>query len=409
MTDQEQKSPDEKRGFELEKTGKGEMTRHETAASAQAEGAKALIQAKFIMAMNRPRNMDDVRVKLLQTCRRPRFAKEARYAKPQGAGKVFGPSIRFADEAARLMGNVDVQKHTIYEDHEKRILLITSLDLETNTSKTEEVTIIKTVERKSKKNREVLAERTNTRGETVFVVVATDDELFSKENNICAKIRRNVELQLLPQDIIEECMDVCTVIQRDETAKDPDAAKKGIIDNFAEIGINPADIVLYLKHPLDRVSPAELDELRTMFAAIRDGTMTWADYFADEGGTGRASKLTPGQHDRSTAPAPEATAEPAAATPEPGTKKRPGPKLSEKNKTAVMGAFDASGVDDDAFLLHLKESYGIGSIEDLKIAEAKEVVRWLKARGETVPAEDPLEETGPTGAVSGDELSLLEE
>jgi hypothetical protein len=48
-----------KEGFELVET----FTSHETAVTSAAEHAKALIQAKFIVAIKKPRKIEDFRVK----------------------------------------------------------------------------------------------------------------------------------------------------------------------------------------------------------------------------------------------------------------------------------------------------------------------------------------------------------
>ena len=46
----------------------------ETASTAIAARATAVAQAKFIMAMKNPRNLDVVRLKMLRACERPGFA-----------------------------------------------------------------------------------------------------------------------------------------------------------------------------------------------------------------------------------------------------------------------------------------------------------------------------------------------
>ena len=73
----------------------------ETSSSAAAEHAKAMIQAKFTVAMARPRNIMGVRTRLLEHCARPRFAEASRYVIPRGGRHITGWSIRFAEAALR--------------------------------------------------------------------------------------------------------------------------------------------------------------------------------------------------------------------------------------------------------------------------------------------------------------------
>src|SRR5690242_15706526 len=90
----------------------------ETAGTAAAAQAKALVEARYTVAIRFPRNEDEVRQKLLKECRRPSFAAVAIYRKPIGQG-IEGPSIRFAETAMRLMKNITVETMTVYDDREK--------------------------------------------------------------------------------------------------------------------------------------------------------------------------------------------------------------------------------------------------------------------------------------------------
>lgn len=278
------------------------QTSGERASTAAAESAKALIQAKFIMALQRQRDIMNVRASILSACKRHGFAQAARYMKPQFGAKacgvqdcpkrqrpddwgnvkcnfVCGPSVRFADEAIKFLGNVDISQDVSYEDEDTRIVRVTALDLETNLSKSQTVSVRKVIERsKVRDGQEVIGERTNSKGQLVYLVKSSDDELMVKEANLCAKARRNQELQLLPQDIIEEAMDEVVKTLRAEVAKDPKAAVKATCDAFTTLGVSPAQLAEYLQHPVESCSPAEVDTLRKMYSSIKSGEASWADY-----------------------------------------------------------------------------------------------------------------------------------
>lgn len=238
--------------------------------------ATASVQARYIMAVQRPRNWDNVRVLIMKECARPRFAAAARYRKPIGAG-VEGPSIRFAEACLRFAGNMDVQVATIFEDRVKRILQVTASDFETNASFGTEVTIDKTVERSSTKGRMVLGERTNSGGGTVFVVEATEDELLNKQNAMISKAARTLILRLIPADIVEDGQDRCIQVVREQIDKDPSGERKRVIDLFAEVGVMPAALAAYIGHELGTLLPAELAVLRRVYSAIKDNETTWKE------------------------------------------------------------------------------------------------------------------------------------
>lgn len=236
----------------------------------------AAVQARYVMALKRPRSWDDVRVRLLRECDRPRFAEVAIYRKPVGGSEVTGLSIRFAEACVRSMGNLYPEQQVIVDDEDKRIIRVSLTDLESNVTYTRDVTIAKTVERsKVRGGQEVVRERTNSQGRKVFVVRATEDELANKEAAACSKALRNIALRLLPGDIQDECLERLHRTLQGEVQADPAAARKKIADAFWTQNISPAELAEYLGHPLDQCSPGEVTELRTLYQSLRDGEANW--------------------------------------------------------------------------------------------------------------------------------------
>ncbi len=252
------------------------------AAVAAAESAKARIQAAYIMALQKPRNEDQARARILAACRRPEFADRVEFSKPVAGRKIKGPSIRFAELALREWGNILSDISVIYEDDHTKRIRIGELDLETNANFTKEITIKKTVERKNNQGRQVLGNRLNTNGETVYIVAATEDELNNKENALISKTIRNEGLRLIPSDIIDEAIATAKQTMHSRDSQDPQGEKKKVLDAFMIIGIQPKDVESYLGHPLDTISPAELQDLRGVYRAIRDGEQSWSDYVKPE-------------------------------------------------------------------------------------------------------------------------------
>lgn len=235
------------------------------------------------MAERHPRDLDVVREKLLRECKRPGFAAVARYLKPIGKG-VEGPSIRFAEAAIRLMGNISVDQMTVYDDAEKRIVRVIVVDCETNTPYSSDVTVEKTVERRqAKPGDEVIRSRTNSRGQQVFIISATEDDLLNKQNGLISKAIRNNGLRLLPGDIVEECMVTVLETQANQDAIDPERGKRKIFDAFGGIGINVAQLKDYLGHDAETMSQKETTDLRGLYSAIKEGHTTWQEVMAARG------------------------------------------------------------------------------------------------------------------------------
>jgi hypothetical protein len=266
--------------FAIEKVGPSNL--QETAATSRAAAATALVQARCIMAIQRPRDWDTVRTKLLKECLRPAFAKAAVYRKPCGGGKYAeGASVRFAEAAMRYTSNVHVSSETIHEDEASLTIQVMAMDLETNVTTSAEVRVQKTVERASASGRTVLGKRTNSQGNATYIVAATDDEILTKTNALLSKARRNLIMQLLPGDIAEECRQACKTTTADRDAKDPDSARKQMYDDFAEYDVTPAQIKAYLGHS-NAPSVKELQALRELHAALSTGETTWTAITEDQ-------------------------------------------------------------------------------------------------------------------------------
>lgn len=253
------------------------QAQHETASSAVAAQAKAMVESRYVMALKKPRNWDQVRQDVIRECRRPGFAhnKSAYYRKPIGNG-VEGLGIRFVEVALRCMTNVLIETTMIFEDDLKEIHRVTVTDLEANTTYPLDVRVSKTVERsKPLDDGSYISVRSNSYKKLVYTVPANDDDLLNKRAALISKAIRTLGLRIIPGDIQDEGEAEIKRIRIDRAAQDPAAERKGIVDAFGEIGVKAADLADYLGHSLDQCSPAQLVDLRGIYGAIRDGEATW--------------------------------------------------------------------------------------------------------------------------------------
>lgn len=249
----------------------------ETASTAIAAQAKAMVESRYIMAMRNPRNWDQVRLDLLAECKRPAFAhnKSAYYKKPIGQG-VEGLGIRFVEVALRCMRNVLIETNMIFEDDQKEIHRVSVTDLESNVTYPLDVKVTKTVER-SKPNDDgsFISVRQNSSGRKTYTVQAQDDDLLNKRGAMISKAVRTLGLRIIPGDLCDEAEAIIKRIRLDNAAQDPGAERKRIVDAFAGIGVKATDLVSYLGHSIEQCSPAELVDLRGIYGAIKDGEATW--------------------------------------------------------------------------------------------------------------------------------------
>ncbi len=303
----------------------------ETASSAVAAQAKAAIEARYVMALRRPRDLDGVRVRLLAECRRKGFADAAIYSKPVGGKLIEGPSVRFAEAAIRCMGNILPETATIYDDASKRIVRQSVTDLESNVTYIKDVVIEKVVERTSLKDGQVaISERTNSTGKRTYLVTATEDALLNKEGALVSKAMRSSALRILPGDILDECMELCQKTISDQAAKDPAGERKHLADGFARMGVQPEALKAYLGHALDACTPAELVDLRKTYSTLKDGEATWQDVMETRHKSAMATTSAPqavqAEAEKSQAASIANAAEVAQSQPREQSKEEPAPQ-----------------------------------------------------------------------------------
>ena len=326
------------------------------ATAALVAKSRADIEARWIMAMKMPRNLDDCRQQIIRECKRPGFADVAVYARPVGRVKnergewvqsfAEGLSIRFAEAAMRVLGNMSCEVETIYDGDTDRTVRVTVTDFETNAMWRRDVTVKKTVERRQlKKGQQALGTRLNSYGDQVFIVEATDDEVAVKEAALVSKAARTGILRVVPGGLQDEAMALCKRIAADKDAKDPDAARVRMLDAFAAMGVRALDIEDYIGHTTAQFAPAELAQFRSIYSALESGETTWAEIIAD-----RPAKPN-GQTQPTSAVAAPPSTKPAEAPAKTGPKKgtaalketlRPPPAEPPKD---VPTSFDKAAAD----------------------------------------------------------------
>lgn len=253
-----------------------------TVGSALAAQVQATVAARYMVAMQRPRDWETVRQRMLAECRRPGFAEQARYRKPIGGGKfIEGESIRFAEAAARNMGNIATEVIAVDEDADTRTLRVVTTDIESNTSFSTDLSIKKTVERRNpREGQTVISSRRNSNGDIVHLVEASEDEILTKTGNLISKATRNNVLRLLPGDIVDDCMAQCLATLAKGAKEDPVAARRKLLDAFGFFEIMPNHVAEYLGHDVNQISPQELEDLRKVYAGVKSGETSWAQVMA---------------------------------------------------------------------------------------------------------------------------------
>jgi hypothetical protein len=236
---------------------------------------KASVDSRHIMAMRRPRNDDAAAQKILEHCKRARFAADRRtwYCHPlHGEGLGIG----FVETAFRLLKNIYVETGLVSETDTREVNLVRVTDLEVNVSYPLELPISKTVERYNPAlDGSCVAVRLNATGRPVYSLPATDDDVMNRKAVLTSKAIRVLGLRLIPSELQAEARETIRATREAEASRDIDASRMQVIKLLDGMGVNLESLELYLKHPALEMTAGEIVDLRCAADFMRDGEISW--------------------------------------------------------------------------------------------------------------------------------------
>lgn len=236
------------------------------AVAVESERAIAEAQGQLTLAKRFPRSMTAAISEFTDTCNSPEFAATAFYSVPN---RGSGPSIRFAEEAARCYGNFQyghrelsrVQAGPGPQDYGRSEVEVFAWDMQNNNYSKRQVTVIHV--RDTQNGPKKLTDQT---------------DIDNRIANVASKQMRGRILALLPKHMVAIGQDVCkrTIAGGGEIPLRERLVKMAAA--FGKYGVNDKHLVAYLGHPVDDTTVDELGDLMGIFNALREGAKP-SDYF----------------------------------------------------------------------------------------------------------------------------------
>lgn len=231
---------------------------------------QAEIQAEIISAKKFPRDEEKAYNGVERSFGQLGMAEMAQYSFPRGGSNVKGPSINLAKELARLWGNTKSGVRMVSNTDEQIHLRGYARDLETNSLAEVDDIFKPLIQRKNRMT-----------GKTEWV---TPDERDLRElvNRRGAIVWRNAILAIMPPDLIElACAQAEQTLRRGAKKDIEDGGRntKSLVAAFSKFGVTLQQVEAKLGHPLSDATPEELADLRTVYAALRDGISGANEYF----------------------------------------------------------------------------------------------------------------------------------
>ena len=232
-------------------------------ALAEAGSARevAEVQSAMVIAKRFPRDPMVATDRILLACTRQALAEGALYSYNRGGSDVTGPSIRLAEVAAQCWGNLQFGIRELEQRDGESTVEAFAWDIETNT--------------RQSKVFQVRHERHTRQGAKAL---SDPRDVYELVANQGARRLRACILGVIPGDVIEAAVAQCELTLKASANTDPESMKR-MAESFGKLGVTVAMIEKRIQCRLEAIRPAQVVQLRKVYASIQDGMSVPGDWF----------------------------------------------------------------------------------------------------------------------------------
>lgn len=242
--------------------------KQQTGALAQAGEQRVIaeVQAMLVIAKKFPRDERLAVDKILNAFTRPSLCEVAKYQYSRGGSDVDGPSIRSAEAIAQLWGNIEFGFREIgrgvgpdgagYSEVEAY-----AWDMQSMTRRPAHFRVRHW--RDTKKGGYPITDERD-----IYELVA---------NQAQRRVRACI-LAIIPGDVIEAAMAQAEATLRTKADTSPEAMAK-MLEAFSAFSVTKTQIEKRIQRRLDAIQPAQVVSLKKIYASLRDGMSTPAEWF----------------------------------------------------------------------------------------------------------------------------------
>lgn len=244
------------------------------AVAIEQERAIAEAQGQLILAKRFPRSTAAATAEFLESCKSIEFAESAFYTVPN---RGHGPSIRFAEEAARCYGNFQYGHRELSRSEGKSEVEVYAWDMERNNYSKRQITVMHILDLRDNKTK-ILKDQT---------------DIDNRIANVASKQIRGRILALMPKAMIEAGKAMAKKTLAGGNDKPLAQRITDLTQAFMQFGVTADLLARHLKHSLDAMTIEELADLRGIYTALREGASA-AEFFSnsDEKVAARDSAIT---------------------------------------------------------------------------------------------------------------------
>lgn len=250
--------------------GRALAPQQQSAGARQAQSRElAEMQTKYLMAQQFPRDVVAATDRILNAFTRPTLAEKAQYQYARGGTDIFGPSIRAAEAMAQQWGNLEtgwrILNRGVGEDG------VPYSEVEAYC-----------VDFEARGGKRILFPVPHWRDTKKGGYKLTDErDIYELCSNQAQRRLRACILATIPGDVTEAAMAQAAVTLAASADTSPEAMAK-VVEAFSPFGVTKEMIEKRIQRRLDSIRPAQVVELRRIYASLRDDMSEAKDWFEVE-------------------------------------------------------------------------------------------------------------------------------
>jgi hypothetical protein len=243
------------------------------AVTIEVERAVAEAKGQMQLAKMFPRDLNSAYAELMEACKLPALANVAFYSVPQGGQKVTGPSIRLAEEIARVYGNFEFGHRELSrieagpgpKEFGRSEIEVYAWDKQTNNRSIRQITVLHVLDTKDGPRK-----------------LRDQKDIDNKIANVASKQARGRILAMMPKWMVEAAIEECKKTLAGNNQEPLSVRARKMTQAFATYGVTTEHLERYLGHKLDEILLDELADLTGVYNALKDGTPASEFFGAEE-------------------------------------------------------------------------------------------------------------------------------
>lgn len=229
--------------------------------SVEQQRAIAEVQARMIIARSNPRDPIRCMDLILRDCTRKALAESALYQFARGGTSISGPSIRLMEAIAQRWGNIASGIKEVSRSNGSSECVAYAWDLETGYY--------------DERQFQVRHWRDTRAGGQML---KDERDIYELIANMGQRRKRAVLQAVIPGEVVEAAVAQCEETLHASADASPEAIRK-MIEAFGEFAVTREQIEARCQCRAEAIRPAQMVQLRKIFASLKDGMSAPGDWF----------------------------------------------------------------------------------------------------------------------------------